>query len=58
MTISKFSKTISLIDFAFAFFCGKCRKMQTFYALLNFLVAGKNLQIWYNSKEKFEKFHD
>ena len=41
MTISQFSMTISLLDFAFAAFCGKHRKMQTFYMDAKFLSGGK-----------------
>ena len=31
LTISRFSMTVSFLDFVFATFCGKHQKMQTFY---------------------------
>ena len=40
MTISLYSMTISLIDFAFVVFCGKCRKMQTLYIDALCLTSG------------------
>ena len=60
MTISEFSMTISLIYFAFAAFCGKLRKMRTFYidALFLSLSGGKKIQIWFTLGAKLVEFLD
>ena len=55
MTISEISMTISLTNFAFAAFCGKCGLSTS---MLNFIVVAKNTQIWYNSGAKLVRFHD
>ena len=43
LTISQFSVTISLRDFVFATFYGKCLEMETFYFNASFLSGGKKI---------------
>ena len=40
LIISRFSMTVSLLDFVFATFCGKRRKMKIFYIVVKFLIGG------------------